>query len=203
MGSTMLDVKAMMHHIKLPSALYFEYGGLYQEQQKSFFDLTLVFVSALFLVVLLLLFLYEDLRIVFSILLTTLFSLPGIFLGLWLTGTELNISAMMGMTMIIGMVTEIAVFYFAELTSYSRHGKKELIASGVMRMRPILMTTIIAILALMPLALGIGTGSTMQKPLAIAIISGLLFAVPLVLLVMPVFYYLLLPKDRPDKISDD
>ncbi len=203
MGSTMHDVKAMMQKIKLHPSIYFEYGGLYQEQQKSFFDLSIVFISALLLVMLLLLYLYENLYIVFSILITTLLSLSGVFLGLWLTGTELNISAMMGMTMIIGMVTEIAVFYFAELTSYPQHGKKELIASGLMRMRPILMTTIIAILALMPLALGIGTGSTMQQPLAIAIISGLLFAIPLVLLVMPIFYYQLWSKGKLDKASDN
>ncbi|KTD82475.1 MULTISPECIES: efflux RND transporter permease subunit [Legionella] len=196
MGSTMKDVNTMMEELDLPPGVYFEYGGLYQEQQKSFIDLMMVFIGALLLVILLLLFLYENVRIVLSILITTLLSLPGIFLGLWITNTELNISAMMGMTMIIGMVTEIAVFYFAELTSYSRHGKKELIASGVMRMRPILMTTIIAILSLMPLAIGIGTGSTMQKPLAIAIISGLLFAIPLVLLVMPLLYYRLTPQKR-------
>lgn len=203
MGSTMKDVKNMMQIMNLPSEVYFEYGGLYQEQQKSFLDLALVFFSALLLVTLLLLFLYENIRIVLSILMTTLLSLSGIFLGLWITDTELNISSMMGMTMIIGMVTEIAIFYFAELTSYSKHRDTELIASGVMRMRPILMTAIIAILSLMPLALSIGTGSTMQKPLAIAIISGLIVAVPLVLFVMPVFYSLLISKKKVKSIHPD
>jgi multidrug efflux pump subunit AcrB len=99
---------------------------------------------------------------------------------------------MMGMTMIIGIVTEIAIFYFAELSSHSEHNIGNLIKSGIMRMRPILMTSIIAILALSPLALGIGTGASMQQPLAIAIIFGLIFAVPFVLLLMPALYLILI-----------
>lgn len=191
MGSAMKDVKNKIGNLTLPRGLYIKYGGLYAEQQKSFLDLLLVFFSALLLVTMLLLFLYENLTIVFSILSTIFLALSGTFLGLWLTGTELNISAMMGLTMIIGIVAEIAIFYFAEFITYSRGGKNELIQAGQMRMRPILMTSIIAILALLPLALGIGAGSAMQTPLAIAIISGLVWAVPLVLLIMPGIYLLL------------
>jgi multidrug efflux pump subunit AcrB len=197
MGSTMRDVKKAMQQLTLSPGIYFQYGGLYQEQQKSFNDLLIVFMSAIFLVTLLLLFLYENFYILLSILITALLSLSGLFFGLWVTGIELNISAMMGMTMIIGIVTEIAIFYFAELNTHSHHGINELIISGTMRLRPILMTTVIAILALMPLAVGIGTGSSMQQPLAIAIISGLIFALPLVLLVMPTLYHFLINQSHP------
>ncbi|MBI5587364.1 MAG: efflux RND transporter permease subunit [Deltaproteobacteria bacterium] len=199
MGSTMREIKSAMGGIKLPAGTYIEYGGLYMEQQKSFHDLLMVFVSAVLLVAILLLFLYERFAVVLSILFTALLSLSGSFLGLWLTGTELNISAMMGITMIVGIVTEIAVFYFAELDDYTVHEPGPLITAGTMRMRPILMTSLIAILALMPLGLKIGTGSAMQAPLAIAIISGLLLAVPLVLVLMPALYLFLnfaLPKRK-------
>ncbi len=101
--------------------------------------------------------------------------MAAVFIGLWLTGTELNISAMMGMTMIVGIVTEVAIFYFSEFQdarSEEEAHRRTLIAAGVNRMRPIAMTTFAAILALLPLALGIGQGSAMQQPLAIAIISG-------------------------------
>jgi multidrug efflux pump subunit AcrB len=125
------------------------------------------------------------------VLMTTLLSLSGVFLGLWITNTELNISALMGTTMIVGIVTELAIFYFSELTSYPAQESTELITAGIKRLRPILMTTSIAILALMPLALGLGVGAKMQQPLAIAIISGLITAVPLVLIVMPNTYYYL------------
>ena len=81
--------------------------------------------------------------------------------------------------MIVGIVTEIAIFYFAELGPKGTRDPEELICAGRMRMRPIIMTSwVIAILALLPLALGIGTGAAMQTPLAIAIISGLLVALP-------------------------
>jgi hypothetical protein len=120
-----------------------------------------------------------------------LLSVSGVFLGLWLTGTELNISAMMGMTMIVGIVTEIAIFHFAELEPAGTADPGELICAGRMRMRPIIMTSVIAILALLPLALGIGTGAAMQTPLAIAIISGLLIALPLVLIFLPALYLVL------------
>lgn len=192
LGSAMAEIKSVLSRFPLPPGVYVEYGGLYREQQKSFRDLVIVFVSAVLIVAVLLLFLYERLTIVLSILLTTLLSVSGVFLGLWITGTELNISAMMGMTMIVGIVTEIAVFYFAELAPSADHDAGELILAGRMRMRPILMTAIIAILALLPLALGLGTGAAMQTPLAIAIISGLLIALPLVLVFMPTLYLCLL-----------
>ena len=191
LGSTMREIQTAMSGLPLPAGVYVEYGGLYREQQKSLRDLLVVFLCAILIVSLLLLFLYERFATVFSILVTTLLSLSGVFLGFWLTGTELNISAMMGMTMIVGIVTEIAIFYFAELEPEGTRDPKELIVAGRMRMRPIIMTSMIAILALLPLALGIGTGAAMQTPLAIAIISGLLFALPLVLMFLPALYLVL------------
>jgi multidrug efflux pump subunit AcrB len=191
LGSTIQDVKDRVRTLRLPETVYVEYGGLYQEQQHSFRGLMVVFGSAVALVSVLLLFLYERYAVVLSILATTLLSLSGVFTGLWLTGTELNISALMGMTMIVGIVTEVAVFYFAELDLSARADTQALICAGMLRMRPILMTSLIAMLALVPLAFGMGAGSAMQKPLAIAIISGLALAVPLVLVLMPTVYALL------------
>ena len=105
-----------------------------------------------------------------------------------MTGADAKTPAVMGMTVSVGMVTEIAVVYFAELAVTTRLDAKALIDAGVARMRAIVMSVLIAILALAPLALGLGAGSGMLKPLAIAIISGLVVAVPLVLLVMPALY---------------
>jgi len=203
MVSTMHDIKNKITGLNLPSAIYIQYGGLYKEQQQSFHQMLIVFLSAVFLVTVLLLYLYENIYIVFSILFTTLLSFSGVFLGLWATGTELNISSMMGMTMIIGIVTEIAIFYFAELRTHHLHNTHAVIHSGIMRMRPILMTSIIAILALLPLALSLGSGSSMQQPLAIAIISGLILALPLVLILMPALYFMLIKsiKQMPTDLN--
>ena len=188
LGSAMRDVRKAVAAMKVPLTVRVEYGGLYAEQQKSFRGLVAVFGAALLLVAALLLYLYERWAVVLAILSTVMLSVAAVFLGLWVTGTELNITAMMGMTMIIGIVTEIAIFYFAELDTAVEPTADALIDAGRLRLRPILMTALIAILALMPLALGLGAGSAMQTPLAIAIISGLIAAVPLVLLLMPALY---------------
>jgi multidrug efflux pump subunit AcrB len=134
-----------------------------------------------------------------------LLAMSAVFIGLWIAGIELNITALMGMTMIVGIVTEVAIFYFSEYQLHAA-GKQsfheQLIEAGVSRFRPIAMTTLAAILALLPLVLGIGQGSDMQKPLAVAIISGLIIQIPLVLVVMPVLYSRLSRKRAAEKPSD-
>ena len=201
MGSTMTDVKKVLEtHDELPHGMYYELGGLYLQQQIAFHGLTIVLLTAIALVFTLLLFLYESFLAAIVVLVQPLLAICGVFIGLWITGVELDISSMMGMTMIVGIVTELAIFYFSELAEIQDQAsdgeqplglREALLAAGHHRMRAILMSAIAAILTLSPLALAIGRGSQMQQPLAIAIISGMLVAVPLVLVVMPVFYYLL------------
>ena len=188
LGSAMSDVRRAVAAMGLPATIRVEYGGLYAEQQRSFRGLAAVFAAAVLLVAVLLLYVYESWEILAAILVTVLLSIAAVFVGLYVTGTELNISAMMGLTMTVGIVAEISVFYFAELEGVTAPQRADLVAAGRRRLRPILMTTLIAILALLPLALGLGSGAEMQAPLAIAIISGLVFALPLVLLAMPALY---------------
>lgn len=199
MGSVIRDVKQMMDAPNmLPQGVYYELGGLYKQQQIAFKGMMTVFAAAVVLVFLLLLFIYERFQVALAILLMPLLSLSAVFIGLWVTGIELNISAMMGMTMIIGIVTEVAIFFFSEYFSLPPEtGRSEaLIEAGINRMRPIIMTTLAAILTLLPLALAIGQGSAMQQPLAVAIIAGLMLQLPLVLLVMPVLFCVLEGKWR-------
>ncbi|MDA8093893.1 MAG: efflux RND transporter permease subunit [Betaproteobacteria bacterium] len=198
MGSVIRDVKRVLHEPgMIPRGVYYELGGLYKQQQIAFRGLIMVFAAAVALVFLLLLFLYERFRISFAIMAIPLLSLSSVFIGLWATGTELNISSMMGMTMIVGIVTEVAIFYFSEYHDLVGHMERReaLILAGKNRMRPIAMTTFAAILTLLPLALGMGEGAAMQQPLAVAIISGLMIQLPLVLLVMPVLFDLLEGQD--------
>lgn len=194
MGSVIKDIQQSFQKPGLvPSGVYVELGGMYHQQQIAFKGLVGVFIAAFALVFLLLLFLYERFRIVLAIALIPLLSLSAVFIGLWATNTELNISSMMGMTMIVGIVTEVAIFYFSEYRELATMHTLDvaLIKAGKNRMRPIVMTTVVAILTLLPLALAIGQGSAMQQPLAIAIISGLLIQVPLVLVVLPTVFRLL------------
>ena len=195
MGAVIADIQRVMAQPNLlPKGMYFELGGLYKQQQIAFQGLMAVFVAAIGLVFLLLLFLYESFRMALAILAIPLLAVSAVFTGLWLTGIELNISAMMGMTMIIGIVTEVAIFYFSEFRDLAadRPFRQALIEAGKNRMRPIAMTTFAAILTLLPLAFAIGQGSAMQQPLAVAIIAGLAVQLPLVLIVMPVLYRLLM-----------
>ncbi|HEX5279132.1 MAG TPA: efflux RND transporter permease subunit [Micropepsaceae bacterium] len=194
LGTTAADVKALLDKSDLfPAGTYYQLGGLYAQQQIAFRGLMIVLGAAVALVFFLLLYLYESVKTAIVIIAMPLSAMGAVFIGLWATGIELNISAMMGMTMIVGIVTEIAVFYFSEYELLTQEGMshdRAVLEAGVNRFRPIAMTTIAAILALMPLAIGLGQGSAMQQPLAIAIISGLIVQMPLVLLVMPLAFWL-------------
>jgi len=195
MGSTVADVlRALKTPGLVKAPIYYRLGGLYQQQQIAFRGLIAVFGAATALVLLLLLFIYEDFHIVLAVMTVPICAVATVFIGLWVTGVELNITAMMGMTMVVGIVTEVAIFYFSEYQTLVADGVQPsvaLIRAGVERMRPIAMTTLAAILALLPLAMALGEGSAMQQPLAIAIISGLIVQLPLVLLLMPIVFSLL------------
>jgi CzcA family heavy metal efflux pump len=174
----------------LPAGVSFEMGGLYAQQQAAFAGLAAVFFAAMAIVMVLLLLIYENFRIVAAIVAMPLLAAAAVGLGLVLTGTELNIMALMGLTMVIGIVTEVAIFYFTEFDHLLEIGEtpgRALIDAGANRLRPIAMTTIAAILALAPLAIG----HSMQKPLAVAIIAGLIAQGPLVLLLMPALFKLI------------
>ncbi|MGI4861835.1 MAG: efflux RND transporter permease subunit [Janthinobacterium lividum] len=201
LGSTIADVqKVMQDGTLLAPGSYYTLGGLYQQQQIAFRGLMAVFGAAVALVFALLLFLYERFSVALAIIVMPLLAAGTVFAGLWLTGVELNISAMMGMTMILGIVTEVAIFYVSELFGLVRDERMPfpaaLIDAASNRMRPIAMTTIAAILALLPLAFALGEGSAMQQPLAIAIISGLIIQFPLVLIVLPVLLNVLTRRPR-------
>ncbi len=185
LGSGIRDVKAAVAGLHLPGSVRVDYGGLYAQQQQSFTDLTTVFIAALLLSALLLTMLFETWAFTAAVIATVLLSTTAVFFGLWLTGIELDISALMGLTMVIGMITELAIFYLAELVPGAPIDAAALLHAGEARLRPIVMSALIAILTLAPLALGIGRGSGLQRPLATAIIFGLAIGAPLVLTVLP------------------
>lgn len=185
LGSAMNEIKQTVAGLNLPPSIRVEYGGLYAEQQKSFADMAMVFTAALLLAALLLTLLFEDLIWTGSAMVTVLLCAGAVLCGLWVTGIELDISALMGLTMVIGMVTELIVFFFAEIDRGRAVTIGALQEAAGNRLRPILMSALIAILTLSPLALGLSRGAGLQQPLATAIIFGLVAAVPLVLLFLP------------------
>ncbi len=200
LGSAMKDVRAAVAKLRLPGSVRVDYGGLYAQQQQSFGDLAMVFAAALLLSALLLTFLFERWAFTVAVIATVLLATSAVFVGLWLTGIELDISALMGLTMVVGMLTELAIFFLAELTPGATIDASNLLEAGRARLRPILMSALIAILTLSPLALGLGRGSGLQRPLATAIIFGLTIGAPLILTFLPV---LLLALHRRDQRASD
>jgi CzcA family heavy metal efflux pump len=206
MGSVVADVKRVLAGPGLmPKVVYTTLGGLYEQQRIAFQGLMAVFLAAVALVFFLLLFLFERFRPALCVMLTALLALSAVFVGLWVTGTELNISSMMGMTMVLGIVTEVAIFLVWEFMASPPQldDRSALIEAGKHRLRAITMSTLAAILALSPLALGLGHGADMQRPLAIAIISGMAFQLPLVFLVLPTLFIVLGVRRKPGAVSSN
>lgn len=190
LGSAIAAIRqALREPSLLPHGVRYQLGGLYRQQQIAFAGMVRVFVAVLIAEVILLLFLYESFVLPAIIVATSLLSTGAVFFGLWLSGIELNISALMGMVMILGIATEMAIFYVSEYQALARGmpPARALVEAALNRLRPIAMSTLAMALALMPLAVAIGgAGDQMQQPLAIAIISGIVVQLPLVLLAMPV-----------------
>ncbi|WP_298359448.1 efflux RND transporter permease subunit [Rhodoblastus sp.] len=189
LGSVAAAVKKVLDRPGLlPNDVYYRIGGAYKQQQIAAEGMIKVFIGALVAEFILLLFLYERFWLPVIIISTSLVATSAVFIGLWLTGVELNITAMMGMVMIIGVGTEMAVFLVSEYqalaeTTTPREAIRE---ASLNRLRPIVMSSLAMILALAPLGAAIsGSGDQMLQPLAVAIIAGIVAQLPLVLLAMP------------------
>lgn len=188
LGSAMQEVQNQIKsNIPLSTGQHIEYGGDYQQQRQSFSELLRILLLAGLLVFTTLLFLFKDWLAAFIILSLSAISISGCMIALFITGTALNVGSYTGIIMIVGIIAENAVFTFHQFRM-SRHemDEKDAIAAAIgLRIRPKLMTAIGAVLALMPLALGWGTGAQLHQPLAIAVIGGFCAGVPILLIVYP------------------
>lgn len=195
LGSTIAEIqKKIAGTIYIPKSVALEYGGVFQTQQESFRGLLLVAISALLLVFIVLLFEFGEFSVPVSIVIINMMSLIGVFGALWITGVTFNISSFVGIIMIIGIVAENAIFVMHNVKTLQAEGislDDALIRASHMRARPILMTTLAAVFALLPLSMGIGAGAQMQQPLAIAVIGGFSVSSLFLLYGLPVVYRLL------------
>jgi multidrug efflux pump subunit AcrB len=190
LGSTLSAVqKTLQRPGLLPPGVYYSIGGAYKQQQAAMHDMIIAFAAAAVAEFILLLFLYGRFWLPLIIIASAVVSSSAVFIGLWITHVEFNITAMMGTVMIIGIATEMAIFLASEyqLLEQTLPPREALQEAARNRLRPITMSTLAMILALLPLGVAIsGSGDQMLQPLAIAIIAGILVQLPLVLLVMPV-----------------
>jgi len=202
LGGAISDVRKMMSGIKLPTGTTYDIGGQYESQQSSFHDLLSVLGLALGVVFVVLVIQFRAFTPALIILSAAPLSLVGVFAMLLVTGTALNVSSFMGIILMVGLVVKNGIILFEYVYKLCEEERmplgEALVAAGKIRVRPILMTTLATLFGLLPLALGIGSGAELQKPLALAVIGGLLLSTFITLLVMPVLYSLLERKwSRP------
>ncbi len=199
LGSAMKEIQAAIKSgMHLPAGYHIEYGGSYAEQQQSFRELLMILIAASLLVFSVILFLFRQIRVALLILLIAVLGIAGSYLALWLTNTPLNVGSYTGLIMIVGIIGENSIFTFLQFNE-SLHNKPvddAIIYAISTRLRPKLMTALGAIIALLPLASGIGTGAQLHQPLAIAVIGGFIIAMPLLLIVLPSMLRLLFIKTK-------
>lgn len=195
LGSVMPAIQRnIAKNVSLPQGYHVEYGGDYAQQQQSFKELLIILITSSLLVFAVILFLFKQFRIAFLILIVAVLGIAGSFLALYITQTPLNVGSYTGLIMIVGIIGENAIFTFLQFKERALENADKGVENGIdeavvfsisTRLRPKLMTAIGAIIALMPLALGIGAGAQLHQPLAIAVIGGFLAALPLLLIVLP------------------
>src|SRR6267142_1692555 len=194
LGTGIAAVQKAVRDLHLPSVIRVEYGGLYAEEQKAAGDLLVVLFLALLLLFAVLLFEFRTFSAPTAILASALLSSFGGFLALLLTKTTFNVASRMGMIMVIGIVAKNGILLLDAEHRFRDLGypaEEAMIQAGRRRLRPIAMTALATIAGMLPLAFGIGAGSEMLKPLAIAVVGGVLSSMVLSLVFTPAIHYYL------------
>ncbi len=192
LGTSVKRVQAEVNALHLPKTVRVSYGGTYEEQQKSFSDLTRVLLFALVLVFAVLLAEFRNLYAPFAILVSSVLSTAGVIAALLITGTTFSVASFMGLIMVIGIVAKNGILLLDAEARFRAAGippETAMLKAGRRRLRPILMTALAAITGMLPLAFALGAGSQMLQPLAISVIGGLLISMVLSLLVTPVVFF--------------
>jgi CzcA family heavy metal efflux pump len=206
LGTAMAKVRSTVEGMHLPSSVRVEYGGTYQEQQKSFRDLARVLILALALVFGVLLAEFRNFSAPLAILTSSVLSITGVVVALFITQTDFNVASFMGLIMVIGIVAKNGILLLDADETFRASGanpREAMLHAAQRRLRPIVMTAIAAVCGMLPLAFAFGAGSQMLQPLAIAVIGGLFISVVLSLIVTPVIYYLLTRSHPPAELTED
>jgi len=188
LGDGMAKVQEAVKDMNLPPSIRVEYGGQFQEQQKSFKDLAVVLLLAVVLVFTVLLFEFGNFAAPIAVVSSALLSSCGVFLALLITHTTFNLSSFMGLIMVIGIVAKNGILLLDADQKFRAAGmspEESMIHAGERRLRPIMMTALATVAGMFPLALAIGAGSQMLQPLAIAVIGGVFASMILSLVVTP------------------
>ena len=198
LGSVMKDIRIKLSQISLPPSYQIEFGGSYAEQQKSFAELLKILLIAALLVFTVVLFMFKSLKLSLTVIFVSSLGVVGGVAALFLTNTPLNVGSYTGLIMIVGIIGENCIFTIQQfLFELKKSSVLQALSYAISaRLRPKLMTATGAIVALIPLALGIGSGAQMHQSLAIAVIGGLIIALPLLLIVLPGMLKIIIKKEQ-------
>ena len=194
LGSGVAEVQKVVAGLHIPSSIRVEYGGTYQEQQRSFHDLVVVLILAILLLFIVLMFEFGSFAAPIAILSSALLSTSGVFIALLITRTTFNISSFMGMIMVIGIVAKNGILLLDadhKMRGLGMNAESAMLQAARRRLRPIVMTALATVAGMLPLAFAIGAGSQMLQPLAIAVIGGVLISMVLSLIITPAVYFFL------------
>jgi multidrug efflux pump subunit AcrB len=188
LGTAANDIRQRLQALPLPLGYTWELGGLIDQQRSSFRSLLLVFLGALASVFGVLLFQLRSFRYAAAVLAATPVAVAGATVTLWVAGVSLNVSSLMGLILLVGLVVKNGILLVdqAILSQAAGLGRREaFVAATQLRLRPILMTTVATLVALLPLVVGVGSGGTLLRPLAIAVVGGLAFSTLASVLLVP------------------
>jgi len=202
LGGAMDDIQNIVDKMQLPTGYFIEYGGEFEQMIETFVALSVALVLAILLMYMIMAALFESLVYPFAVMFTLPLAIIGVILGLFVTGTSISMTSLMGVLILFGIVVNNAIVlvdYVNQLRSRGMERAEAIVQGASIRLRPIFITAFTTMLALVPMALDRAEGAEMRSPMAISVIGGLLVATVLTLFVVPVIYSIL--DDISQRIS--
>jgi HAE1 family hydrophobic/amphiphilic exporter-1 len=202
------QVQAKINNMDIPPDVNIQMGGAVEDMQESMKDLMLLLLLSLILTYLVMASQFESLKMPFIIMFSIPFAFTGVVLAHVATGTTMSVISMVGGVMLIGIVVKNAIVLVDYINLMRERGlelKEAIVKSGQSRLRPVLMTSLTTILAMLPLAMSTGSGSEIWSPMGIAVIGGLIFSTIVTLILVPVVYHMMLRRSdaRKAKVAYD
>ena len=191
MSTIIEDVQPKLDELELPSGVYIELSGSFEDQQESFSDLGMLGILIIILVYIVMAAQFESYAYPGIIMTSIPFAFTGIVLILWMTGTNLNVMSMIGAIMLIGIVVKNGIVLIDYITLNRERGmsiRSAVVLGGKSRLRPILMTALTTILGMLPMAISSGEGAEMWRPMGLSVIGGLTVSTLITLLFVPAMY---------------
>ena len=205
-GLVSREVEKLLADYQMPEGCSYAFEGENEMIRSTMGDLALMIALAVALIYLIMVAQFQSLLSPFIVLFTIPLAFTGGLLGLWITGKELSVIAMLGFLMLAGVVVNngiVFVDYVNQLRLEGRERTEALVQTGRDRIRPILMTALTTIFGLVTMALGLGSGGDMLQPLAIVTIGGLAYATLLTLFIVPAVYDIFLKKDLKKVVIEE